>query len=182
MSLDTRLTAKGIVWQNVKDGIVDDIEKYLFDNDSVIELNFTVSPSVGDYAKIDLSNYKVRSILEMGITRYNDYRSSTEITSSAVAGLRILEYALHGRMIIIKADTVEFNLKLRFIGCLKTSLKQDVENELKSFYLALLERNPTDIYSSMDRLNHSYKNTSAENSQNYEVERMNYSIIKLNAL
>ena len=180
MSLDDKLTSHSIVWQNVLDGIVCNAEKYLFNKDSIIELKYEIVADASGYAKIDLSAYTIRAILDLMTVRYEDYRSSLEAIATVEDSLLVTEYSLHGRMLIIKADATNFYLKLRFIGCLRTNLKDDIDNELKLFYLSMIEHNPNDIYNSMTRLSNAYKNTVAENSQNIEVVKKSYSQVKLN--
>jgi len=83
---------------------------------------------------------------------------------------------------VVKSDVNQFNLKVRFLGCSVNDIKEDVDNELKAFYISLLESNPNDIYQCMDRLKNSYNNTYAENSKNTEVVKKTYSQVKLNRL
>jgi len=124
MSLDTKLTQLGITWANVKDGIIFDMEKYLFNKDILIELNYDIVPNEYGYVRIDLSDYKFRALMDMATVRYDDYIQSVEATASIEeVGYRLEEYSIHGRMIIIATDTVEFVAKIRFLGCLNTSLK-----------------------------------------------------------
>lgn len=180
MSLDDRLSNRSIVWNNVVDGFKHDISKPMFEKDYVIEKSCTISTD--GYVKIDLSNYKVRSILDMSTTRYNDYRESTEAIETTDDSYRLGEYALHGRMLVVKSDSVVFNAKIRFIGSELDKIKYDLENELKALYIALIETNPNDIYAAINRTSDAFKNIVSEISQNTEVKRKPYAQVKLNRL
>lgn len=183
MSLDDKLTYRNIVWSNVLDGIKYDAMQNLFKKDYVIELNYSIPVNSNGYVKIDLSEYKVRAIMSMALTRYNDYRESVEVESSVLNDSYLVEeYALHGRTLIVKSDVSQFNLKVKFLGCSVNDIKEDIDNELKAFYISLLESNPNDIYTCMNRLKNSYENTYAENSKNIEVVKKTYSQVKLNRL
>lgn len=180
MSLDDKLSMRNIDWNNVRDGFKYDISKPMFEKDFVIEKRYSIPAT--EYARIDLSEYKVRSILDMNTTRYGNYRTSTEATETTNDSYRLTEYALHGRSIVVKSDSVAFNAKIRFIGSETDKMKYDLENELKALYLSLLETNSNDIYAAITRVSNAFKNIVSEISQNTEVKRKPYAQVKLNRL
>jgi len=185
--IEDELTAYGVTWNNVVTQATDYMDGRFFFENRVYHLSFQIDTSDKGFRSLDISGYKVRSFLDWQQNRveYNDFEYEVAPLVANTGNTKVdnpAYYVTHGNEFIVPATTASYIANLKLLGADKTKVKQSIENELKSFYSALMSCDTERIYSTMTRLKDSYKNILQENSFDTTVKRALYGAIKLSGL
>ena len=167
----------------------------LFDENKIYHFHFKIDPSETGFRRLSvLNDYRIKAFFDWQENRvygshigFEDAELITDPTIIANNERNLGDmslnnsgyYTTHGNEILIPTTNVSFNINIKLLGAKSDRLKESIQKEFKSFYMALYDRNTEKIYNSMNRLKDSYKNITQEFSYDTTIKKKSYGKIKL---